>query len=107
MVGLHSAIKVNIVLRPAAQDTTIVFLIRSAGIEEHQAAKITIMRRLVITNLVQPLGISPAGRKLWRLKYRFDGKEKRLALGTYPQITLAEARERRDKESIAKYRSCK
>ena len=28
--------------------------------------------------------ISPAGGKLWRLKYRFDGKEKRLALGVYP-----------------------
>ena len=40
--------------------------------------------------------ISPAGGKLWRLKYRFDGKEKRLALGSYPQITLAEAREKRD-----------
>ena len=39
--------------------------------------------------------ISTAGGKLWRLKYRFDGKEKRLALGAYPQITLAEARGRR------------
>lgn len=39
--------------------------------------------------------ISPAGGKLWRLKYRFGGKEKRLALGTYPDISLAEARERR------------
>jgi integrase len=42
------------------------------------------------------LEISPAGGKLWRLKYRFGGKEKRLALGAYPIITLAEARERRD-----------
>ncbi len=42
------------------------------------------------------LEISPAGGKLWRLKYRFGGKEKRLALGTYPQVTLAEAREKRD-----------
>jgi len=42
------------------------------------------------------LEISPSGSKLWRLKYRFGGKEKRLALGIYPTITLAEARERRD-----------
>ena len=42
------------------------------------------------------LEISPAGGKLWRLKYRFGGKEKRLAFGAYPEITLADARERRD-----------
>ncbi|MFM2005119.1 MAG: hypothetical protein RLZZ09_774 [Pseudomonadota bacterium] len=40
--------------------------------------------------------ISPAGGKLWRLKYRFGGKEKRLALGKYPDTGLKEARERRD-----------
>ena len=39
---------------------------------------------------------SPAGGKLWRLKYRFGGKEKRLALGAYPEITLKAARDRRD-----------
>lgn len=33
--------------------------------------------------------VTPAGGKLWRLKYRFAGKEKLLALGTYPDITLA------------------
>ena len=42
------------------------------------------------------LEVSPAGGKLWRLKYRFDAKEKRLALGIYPDVTLAKARERRD-----------
>ena len=42
------------------------------------------------------LEISPSGGKLWRLKYRFGGKEKRLAFGTYPDVTLAEARERRE-----------
>jgi len=42
------------------------------------------------------LEISPAGGKLWRLKYRYAGKEKRLALGIYPDVTLAEARERRE-----------
>lgn len=34
--------------------------------------------------------------RYWRLKYRFAGKEKLLALGAYPDVTLAEARERRD-----------
>jgi hypothetical protein len=40
--------------------------------------------------------ISPAGGKLWRLKYRFDGKEKRLALGAYPDTSLKDARDKRD-----------
>lgn len=42
------------------------------------------------------LQITPAGSKLWRLKYRFGGKEKLLALGEYPQLSLAEARDHRD-----------
>lgn len=40
--------------------------------------------------------VSPNGSKLWRLKFRFGGKEKRLALGAYPEVSLAEARKRRD-----------
>jgi integrase len=40
--------------------------------------------------------ITPAGGKLWRWKYRFDGAEKLMALGRYPAAALAEARERRD-----------
>lgn len=40
--------------------------------------------------------IHPNSGKYWRLKYRFQGKEKVLALGVYPEITLLEARERRD-----------
>ncbi len=43
------------------------------------------------------LEVTPHGSKLWRLKYRYAGKEKRLALGAYPEISLAEAREGRDK----------
>ena len=43
------------------------------------------------------LEITPAGGKRWRQKYRFAGKEKLLALGVYPDVSLAEARERRDK----------
>jgi integrase len=41
------------------------------------------------------LEISPAGGKLWRLKYRFNSKEKLLAFGCYPDISLAVARKRR------------
>ncbi|MBN2427881.1 MAG: integrase arm-type DNA-binding domain-containing protein [Deltaproteobacteria bacterium] len=41
--------------------------------------------------------VTPSGGKCWRLKYRFGGKEKTLALGTYPEISLAEARQKRDK----------
>jgi len=40
--------------------------------------------------------IAPSGGKLWRLKYRFDGREKRLAFGSYPDISLEAAREKRD-----------
>lgn len=42
------------------------------------------------------LEIAPSGGKWWRLKYRFEGKEKRLSLGVYPDVGLKEARERRD-----------
>lgn len=42
------------------------------------------------------LEISPAGGKWWRLKYRFGGKEKRLSLGIYPEVSLQKARERRE-----------
>lgn len=40
--------------------------------------------------------VAPSGGKWWRLKYRFGGKEKRLSLGIYPDVPLAEARARRD-----------
>lgn len=40
--------------------------------------------------------VTPAGGKWWRLKYRIAGKEKLLALGTYPDVSLARAREKRD-----------
>ena len=42
------------------------------------------------------LEVAPSGGKWWRLKYRFQGKEKRISLGTYPTIGLKEARERRE-----------
>lgn len=40
--------------------------------------------------------ITPQNQKYWRLKYRFTGKEKSLALGVYPETTLANARDKRD-----------
>lgn len=40
--------------------------------------------------------VTTAGGKLWRLKYDFQGKNKLLALGAYPAISLADARQRRD-----------
>ena len=42
------------------------------------------------------LQVTPKGGKWWRLKYRFDGKEKLLSLGTYPNISLSQARQRRE-----------
>ena len=42
------------------------------------------------------LEVSPTGGKLWRLKYRFGGKEKLLALGKWNAVSLAEARDKRD-----------
>lgn len=40
--------------------------------------------------------VHPNGSKYWRLRYRFGGKEKMLALGKYPEVSLADARARRD-----------
>ena len=42
------------------------------------------------------LSVQPNGSRLWRFKYRYVGKEKLAALGAYPEIGLANARERRD-----------
>jgi integrase len=42
------------------------------------------------------LEVAPSGGKWWRLKYRFGGKEKRLSLGVYPDVSLKDARERRN-----------
>lgn len=45
--------------------------------------------------------VTPKGGKWWRFKYRFDGKEQLLSLGTFPDVSLSEAREKRD--SARKY----
>lgn len=42
------------------------------------------------------LEMSPAGGRWWRWKYYFAGREKRLALGVYPEVSLKEARTKRD-----------
>lgn len=41
------------------------------------------------------LVVKPSGSKYWRLRYFVDGKEKLLALGVYPEVSLADAREKR------------
>jgi hypothetical protein len=40
--------------------------------------------------------VTPTGSKLWRLSYRFDGKQKLLAFGVYPSTSLANARKKRE-----------
>ena len=47
--------------------------------------------------------VQPSGGKLWRLKYRIDGREKKVGFGTYPEVSLGDARKRRDeaREMIA------
>lgn len=42
------------------------------------------------------LEVRPGGGKWWRLRYRHAGREKMLSLGVYPEVSLADARERRD-----------
>ena len=42
------------------------------------------------------LHLSPAGGKLWRMAYRFEGKQKTVCFGAYPALSLKEAREKRD-----------
>lgn len=40
--------------------------------------------------------VQPTGSRLWRWNYRFDGKQKTMAFGKYPEVSLSEARSRRD-----------
>ncbi len=42
------------------------------------------------------LSVYPNGSKLWQMRYRFDGREKTASLGPYPEVSLAQAREKRD-----------
>jgi len=40
--------------------------------------------------------VRPTGGRLWRFKYRYQGKEQQLSLGTYSKVSLKDARQRRD-----------
>jgi len=40
--------------------------------------------------------VTPSGGKLWRLQYRFAGKQKTIAFGSYPEISLSKARQYRE-----------
>ena len=42
------------------------------------------------------LSVYPNGSKLWQMRYRIEGKERTASLGKYPEVSLAEAREKRD-----------
>lgn len=46
--------------------------------------------------------VTPSGGKLWRVKFRLNGQEKKLSLGAYPEIALKEARRLRDTARLAK-----
>lgn len=52
------------------------------------------------------LQVSPGGSKRWFLKYRVDGKEKQLSLGSYPAVSLTEARKARDAAKLQKSGGC-
>ncbi len=43
------------------------------------------------------LEVTPKGSKRWRLRYRFDNKEKTISLGLFPTVSLKDARDKRDK----------
>ena len=49
------------------------------------------------------LEVMPNGAKYWRMKYRFAGREKRLAIGVYPEISLKRATVERDRARLALY----
>ncbi len=57
-----------------------------------KAYKLTDAKRLFLL-------VSPSGSKLWRWNYSYDGKQKTLAFGPYPQVSLTTARAKRDEAS--------
>lgn len=46
------------------------------------------------------LFVPPSGKKVWRMRYRFEGKEKTLVIGPYPEIPLTEARAKQSEEKM-------
>lgn len=83
-VGVYRELKKEI--PPVAEKKEITF--RNAKPED-KVYKITDEKGLF-------LHVTPKGGRYWRLKYRFGGKEKLLALGVYPDVTLGKARDKRD-----------
>lgn len=63
---------------------------------EIRNAKPDTRTRKLFDGRVLYLEVTPRGGKRWRLKYRFQRKEKLISLGVYPDISLKEARQRRD-----------
>jgi integrase len=61
-----------------------------------RGAKPSEARRKLSDGAGLQLWVETSGARLWSLAYRFDGKQKRLALGPYPDVTLRDARDRRD-----------
>ncbi|MCU4490657.1 tyrosine-type recombinase/integrase [Acinetobacter ursingii] len=51
------------------------------------------------------LEVTPSGGRFWRLKYRFNGRESTLTIGSYPEISLAQARRTRDEARIQLYKN--
>lgn len=49
------------------------------------------------------LEVTPSNGRFWRLKYRFNGRESTLTIGSYPEISLAQARRSRDEARIQLY----
>lgn len=49
------------------------------------------------------LEVTPAGGRFWRIKYRFNNRESTLTIGSYPEISLAQARRARDEARIQLY----
>jgi len=76
------------------------------NLREYQHMKLTDakLRAIKATGKIQKISdgaglyihVTPAGSKLWRLAYRHEGKQKTLALGQYPDVSLVAARKRRD-----------
>lgn len=44
--------------------------------------------------------VTPAGSKLWRFKYRINGKDQKISFGKYPEVSLAQARQKRDEARL-------
>ena len=49
--------------------------------------------------------MTPSGGRFWRLKYRFNGRESTLTIGSYPETSLAQARRTRDEARVQLYKN--